>query len=110
LEGTQKIISFQYPCHGQGHLPLDQVGQSPIQPGLKQFQGWGIASIAGKKLQNCSQCSQNTHKIIAKWSFFVPECYFLLRTPYDDKFNGCPWHRVVWSLQLEQCAGYWDNL
>ena len=21
------------PCHGQGHLPLDQLAQSPIQPG-----------------------------------------------------------------------------
>ena len=25
------------PCHGQGHLPLDQVAQSPIQSGLKHF-------------------------------------------------------------------------
>jgi len=25
------------PCHGQGHLPLDQVAQSPIQPGLEHF-------------------------------------------------------------------------
>jgi len=22
-------------CHGQGHLPLDQVAQSPVQPGLE---------------------------------------------------------------------------
>lgn len=34
MEGTVKIISFQLPCHGQGHLPLDQVGQSTIQHGL----------------------------------------------------------------------------
>jgi len=34
LEGTLKIIWFQPPCHEQGHLPLDQVAQSPIQPGL----------------------------------------------------------------------------
>jgi len=33
LEGTLKIIWFQPPCHEQGHLPLDQVAQSPIQPG-----------------------------------------------------------------------------
>ena len=31
LEGTLKIIWFQLPCHEQGHLPLDQVAQSPIQ-------------------------------------------------------------------------------
>jgi len=26
---TLKIIWFQTPCHEQGHLPLDQVAQSP---------------------------------------------------------------------------------
>jgi len=29
------------PLHGQGHLLLDQVAQSPIQPGLEHFQGGG---------------------------------------------------------------------
>ncbi|KAK4827484.1 hypothetical protein QYF61_018784 [Mycteria americana] len=48
LEGTLKIISFQRPCHGQGRLPLDQVAQSPIQPGLEHFQGWGIHSFPGQ--------------------------------------------------------------
>jgi len=38
LEGTLKIIEFQLPCHGLGHFPLDQVAQSPIQPGLEHFQ------------------------------------------------------------------------
>jgi len=28
--------------HGQGHLLLDQVTQSPIQPGLEDFQEGGI--------------------------------------------------------------------
>lgn len=27
-------------CHGLGHLPLDQVVQSPIQPGLEHLQGF----------------------------------------------------------------------
>jgi len=39
LEGTLQIIWFQLPCHGQGHLPLDQVARSPIQPGLEHLQG-----------------------------------------------------------------------
>ena len=30
LEGTLKIISFQPPCHGQGHPHLDEVAQSPV--------------------------------------------------------------------------------
>jgi len=41
LEGTFKIIWFQPPCHEQGCLPLSQVAQSSIQPGLEHFQGWG---------------------------------------------------------------------
>jgi len=36
------------PCHGQGHLPPDQVAPSPIQPGLECFQGWGIHSFFGQ--------------------------------------------------------------
>jgi len=37
LEGTLKIIQFQPPCHGQGHLLLEQVAQSPVQPGLEPW-------------------------------------------------------------------------
>ena len=47
-KGHLKIISFQLPCHGQGHLPLDQVAQSPIQPDFDHFQGWGIHSFSGQ--------------------------------------------------------------
>lgn len=43
LEGTLKIILFQPPCHGQGHL--DQVTQSPNQSGLEHFQREGIHSF-----------------------------------------------------------------
>ena len=48
LEGTLKIIWFQPPCHEQGHLPLDQVAQSSIQPGLERCQGGGIHSFSGQ--------------------------------------------------------------
>ena len=34
------------PCHRQGHLPPDQVAQSPIQPGLKHLQGWTTGYFA----------------------------------------------------------------
>jgi len=40
------------PCHEQGHLPLDQVAQSSIQPGLEHCQGG--ASTAS--LSNLCQC------------------------------------------------------
>ena len=48
LEGTLKIISFQSPCRGQGHLPLDQVTQSPVQLGLEYCQGEGSHSFSGQ--------------------------------------------------------------
>lgn len=32
------------PCLEQGHLPPDQVVPSPHEPGLEQFQEWGIQS------------------------------------------------------------------
>jgi len=38
-EGTFKDHLVQPPCHWQGHLPLGQVVQSPVQPGLEHFQG-----------------------------------------------------------------------
>lgn len=34
------------PCHAHGPLPLNQVAQSLIRPGLKYFQGWGIHSFS----------------------------------------------------------------
>ena len=39
LDETFNIIWFQHPCYQQGHLPLDQVVQSPIQPGLGHLTG-----------------------------------------------------------------------
>ena len=48
LEGTLKIVSFQPPCHEQGHLPPAQGAQSPVQPGLEHCQGGGSHSFSGQ--------------------------------------------------------------
>ena len=48
LEGTFKGRLVQPPCHEQGHLPLDQVAQSPVQPALECCQGWGIYNVSGQ--------------------------------------------------------------
>lgn len=37
LEGTLKIIQFQTHCQEQECLPLDQITQSPTQPGFEHF-------------------------------------------------------------------------
>ena len=44
------IIKFQPPCYVQGRQPLDQAGQSHIQPGLECLQGWDIHNLSGKMI------------------------------------------------------------
>jgi len=51
LEGTFKItylVPAYISCCRQGHLPLNQVVQSPIQPGFECFQERGIHSLPGE--------------------------------------------------------------
>ena len=48
LRGPSKGHLVQAPCHQQGHLQPDQVAQSPVQPGLEWFQGWGISHLHGQ--------------------------------------------------------------
>jgi len=48
LEGTLQIIQLQPPCREQGHLPPDQVAESPVQPGLEHCQGGGSHSFSGQ--------------------------------------------------------------
>ena len=50
LEGTIKGHLVQSPCSEQGYLLLDQVAQSPVQPGLECFQGWGFYHLSGQPL------------------------------------------------------------
>lgn len=40
--------SSSNPFHRQGHLTLDQVAPSPIQPSLEQCQGWGSLNFSGQ--------------------------------------------------------------
>ncbi|KAK4819077.1 hypothetical protein QYF61_025310 [Mycteria americana] len=42
---------LQLEATNPGNLPLEQVAQSPIQPGLEHFQGWGITAALGNLLQ-----------------------------------------------------------
>jgi len=36
------------PCNEQGHLQLDKVAQSPVQPDLETFQVWGNYHLSGQ--------------------------------------------------------------
>lgn len=54
-KGSQSS-SNSTPCHGQEHLPLDQVAPRPVQPILGHFQDWashsfsevGLTTLKGK--------------------------------------------------------------
>lgn len=40
--------AFNPLCHRKGHLPLDQVTQGSIQPGLEHSQGWRIHNFSAQ--------------------------------------------------------------
>ena len=48
MEGTLQCHLVQFPCNEQGHLQLDQVAQSPVQPDLWCLQGQGIYHLSGQ--------------------------------------------------------------
>jgi len=50
LEGTFKGRLVQTPCNEQGHLPLDQVAQSLVQPDLECLSGWDIHHLSGQSV------------------------------------------------------------
>ena len=64
LEGTFRGHPVQPPCNVQGHLQLDQIAQSPIQPGLECFQGWGICHVSGQPVPV-------SHHLHCKKNFFL---------------------------------------
>ena len=58
-----KIIWVQLSCYRQGHLPLDQVAQSPIQPGLTCFLGGGITTSLGNLSININTWREGVKKM-----------------------------------------------
>ena len=77
LEGT---FRGYLSCSEQGHLQLDQVAQSPVQPGLECFQGksrdpliphlegdfWGVITPVADALQPRLSCSFSHSLAIAQ--------------------------------------------
>ena len=86
------------PCHGQGHLPLEQVAPSPcVQPGLEHCQGWGSHSFSGKSLcQRLSTLTGNNFCLISNLNFpcssvnpspLVPSLQSLMMVPLHHPFS-----------------------
>jgi len=48
LEETIEAHLVQLLCHGQGHVSLDQVAQSPMHPNLEHLQGGDTHSFSGQ--------------------------------------------------------------
>jgi len=48
LEGAFKGHLVHPVCNEQGHLQLHQVAQSPVQPDIECFHGWGIVELLVK--------------------------------------------------------------
>ncbi|KAK4817028.1 hypothetical protein QYF61_026034 [Mycteria americana] len=48
LFGPNNYVHQQLRSSEQAHVQLDQVAQSPVQPDLECFQGWGIYSLSGQ--------------------------------------------------------------
>jgi len=60
------------PCYRQGHLPLDQVAHSPIQPGLECFQGRSILNLGnqqqpGLEVRRLASSLKERHTSVTAW-------------------------------------------
>ena len=108
--GPLRSSSFNSTCCKQGHLPLDQVTQSPIQPGFECFQEGPSTASLGNQFQCLTTLSVK--------NFFLISClnlpssslktfplfllvYALLKSPYPP-FLQAPfsyWEATIRYLQ-----------
>jgi len=112
LEGTFKDHLVQSPFHGQGHLPLDQVAQSPIQPALEHVREGAATASPGNLFQcfttltvqnfflmsnlNLSSCSLKPLPLMLSLQALVKSLYLSYKPPLSTE-------RSPWSLlQAEQ--------
>ena len=58
LEGTLESDRVQLSCNEQGHLQLDQVAQSPVQPDLECLQGQGFYHLSGQPVPQHAYCKK----------------------------------------------------
>ncbi|KAK4830334.1 LOW QUALITY PROTEIN: hypothetical protein QYF61_010098 [Mycteria americana] len=67
--------SSSTPLQEQGHLQLGQVAQSPIQPDLECFQGWGLHYLSGQPIPvpHHSQLLEGCYKVSPEASLLQAE-------------------------------------
>uniref|UniRef100_A0A8B9F808 Peptidase S1 domain-containing protein n=1 Tax=Amazona collaria TaxID=241587 RepID=A0A8B9F808_9PSIT len=87
------------PCHGQGHLPLDRVAPSPVQPGVEHCQGWDSHSFSGQPVPG----PQHPHReeLLPKISSQSPLCQVKAIAPCPAPTGPCPKplsHSISWQV------------
>lgn len=88
-----KIVQLQAPWHSKGHLSLEQVAQSPIQPGFEHFLGEAstainISKLGGKKVMPDSFRGQNKDCCVETKIQKVPPQS--LQWGWQGTGKGCP--------------------
>lgn len=73
----------QTACHEEGHLQLDYIAQTPIQPGLECCQRWGIYCISGKPVSGFN----HPHKKIFRVSSLSLSLYHLKLYPFSYHYR-----------------------
>ena len=71
LEGTLRGHLAQPSCGEQGYLRLDQVAQSPVQPGLECFRGWMPLRAICASVWIIRIVSQDWEILLKQWSDFL---------------------------------------
>lgn len=93
LKGTPRIFRFQPACHRQGHktpdLEVDQVAQSPIQPGLERPLIKPISRLqkqTGKEEKEC---------FLALCAHLAMNAAATIRAGWEEMSWGCHQHQTV---------------
>lgn len=90
VKGTLRIIEFQTFCYRQGHLQLDQVAWSSIQPSLEHFQGQGIHSTSPLLEKNFFLIFNTKLRTFS----LKPLLLFLLLHHLTKSLNGCAYSYI----------------
>lgn len=101
LEGTVKSHLIQTFCHGQEHLPLDQVAPQPVQLCLEHFQGWTSTHYSLCNLFQCLSILIIKNISIYPISIYpLPaEHHYLLSCLYRHQYK-VSFHRNLSSLYI----------
>lgn len=91
-KGLKRSSTVQALCHGYGHFPLDQVTQSPVQPGFAHLQEWDIHSFPEQPIPVPYHLHNKKFlpNVIAEPTLslkpfpFVPSLHALVKSPSSD--------------------------